>query len=55
MANKNDLDNNIKVANSEREEFSNSIGAHFHLISAKNKSEVDYFFQDIGQRYFESK
>ena len=53
VANKSDLNANIKVENSEGEEFANSIGALFQAISAKSTSGVASLFENIGQRYFE--
>ena len=53
--NKSDLYDNEEVSEKEAREFAKSIDAIFGLISAKNNSGIDKLFEDIGNKYLESK
>ena len=53
--NKSDLYDNEEVSEKEAREFAKSIDAIFWLISAKNDSGIDKLFEDIGNKYLESK
>ena len=53
--NKSDLYDNEEVSEKEAREFAKSIDAIFGLISAKNDSGIDKLFEDIGNKYLESK